>query len=52
MPSVMLYREFFDKNAIDKDEYPKTAAVECYCWRIPADRQRVPDILTSRPILA
>jgi len=32
-----LYAEAYDKNAIDKDEYPQTAAIETYCWRILAD---------------
>ncbi len=32
-----LYRETFDKNMIDKDEYPQTAAIEDRCWRILAD---------------
>ena len=32
-----LYAESFDKNEIDKDEYPATAAVEERCWRIIAD---------------
>ncbi|MDR0836713.1 MAG: glutamate decarboxylase [Propionibacteriaceae bacterium] len=32
-----LYAEAYDKNAIDKDEYPQTAAMENYCWRILAD---------------
>ncbi|MCL2563814.1 MAG: glutamate decarboxylase [Oscillospiraceae bacterium] len=38
-----LYTEAFDKNAIDKDEYPQTAAMETYCWRILADLWRAPD---------
>jgi len=38
-----LYQEAFDKNAIDKDEYPQTAAVEQYCWRILADLWHAPD---------
>lgn len=38
-----LYTESFDKNAIDKDEYPQTAAVENYCWRILADLWHSPD---------
>lgn len=32
-----LYREAFDKNAIDKDEYPETARIETYCWTMLAD---------------
>jgi glutamate decarboxylase len=38
-----LYSEGFDKNAIDKDEYPQTAAIEQYCWRILADLWHSPD---------
>lgn len=32
-----LYREAFDKNMIDKDEYPQTAAIEQRCQHIIAD---------------
>ena len=32
-----LYAESFDKNMIDKDEYPRTAAIEERCWRMLAD---------------
>ena len=38
-----LYAEAFDKNMIDKDEYPATAAIEDRCWRILADLWHVPD---------
>ncbi|WP_353826980.1 glutamate decarboxylase [Agromyces sp. SYSU T0242] len=38
-----LYRDAFDKNMIDKDEYPATAAIEEYCWRILADLWNAPD---------
>jgi len=38
-----LYAKAFDKNAIDKDEYPQTAAMENYCWRILADLWNSPD---------
>ncbi|MFV0466870.1 MAG: glutamate decarboxylase [Lachnospiraceae bacterium] len=38
-----LYTETFDKNAIDKDEYPQTAAIETYCWRILAELWHSPD---------
>jgi glutamate decarboxylase len=38
-----LYTESFDKNAIDKDEYPQTAAVETYGWRTLADLWHSPD---------
>ncbi len=37
-----LYAETFDKNMIDKDEYPSTAAVEEHCWRILADLWHAP----------
>lgn len=38
-----LYAEAFDKNMIDKDEYPATAAIEERCWRILADIWNAPD---------
>jgi len=38
-----LYAESFDKNMVDKDEYPQTAAVEEYCWHILADLWNAPD---------
>ncbi|MFE5670403.1 glutamate decarboxylase [Agromyces sp. NPDC056523] len=38
-----LYADAFDKNMIDKDEYPATAAIEEYCWRILADLWHAPD---------
>ncbi len=38
-----LYAETFDKNMIDKDEYPQTAAIEENCWRILADLWHSPD---------
>ena len=38
-----LYKDAFDKNMIDKDEYPATAAIEEYCWRILADLWNAPD---------
>lgn len=37
-----LYAESYDKNMIDKDEYPSTAAVEDKCWRILADLWNAP----------
>ncbi|WP_328308718.1 glutamate decarboxylase [Actinomycetospora sp. NBC_00405] len=37
-----LYAESADKNMIDKDEYPSTAAIEERCWRILADLWRAP----------
>ncbi|MFZ2241695.1 MAG: glutamate decarboxylase [Gordonia amarae] len=39
-----LYAETYDKNMIDKDEYPQTAAIEDRCWRIIADLWHVPDV--------
>lgn len=39
-----LYAETYDKNMIDKDEYPQTAAIEERCWRIIADLWHCPDI--------
>jgi glutamate decarboxylase len=38
-----LYSEAYDKNAIDKDEYPRTAAMESYCWHMLADLWHAPD---------
>lgn len=38
-----LYLESADKNMIDKDEYPHTAAIENRCWRILADLWHAPD---------
>ena len=38
-----LYAEAADKNMIDKDEYPATAAIEDRCWRMLADLWHVPD---------
>ncbi|WP_168704029.1 glutamate decarboxylase [Gordonia paraffinivorans] len=39
-----LYAESVDKNMIDKDEYPQTAAVEDRCWRIIANLWHNPDV--------
>ncbi|MBF4458265.1 MULTISPECIES: glutamate decarboxylase [unclassified Pseudoclavibacter] len=39
-----LYAEAADKNMIDKDEYPGTAAIEDRCWRMLADLWNVPDV--------
>jgi len=39
-----LYAESYDKNMIDKDEYPRTAAIEENCWRIHASLWNVPDV--------
>lgn len=38
-----LYAEAADKNMIDKDEYPGTAAIEDRCWRMLADLWNVPN---------
>src|SRR6476661_3032416 len=38
-----LYTETFDKNMIDKDEYPQTALIETRCWRMLADLWNAPD---------
>lgn len=38
-----LYAEAFDKNMIDKDEYPQTALIETRCWRMLADLWNAPD---------
>lgn len=38
-----LYEEAFDKNMIDKDEYPQTAAIEERCIRILAHLWNSPD---------
>ncbi len=38
-----LYAEAVDKNMIDKDEYPQTAAIETYCQRMIADLWHAPD---------
>ena len=35
--AAKLYAESFDKNMIDKDEYPQTAAIEERCVHILAD---------------
>jgi len=38
-----LYAESADKNMIDKDEYPQTAAIEQRCWTMLADLWNAPD---------
>ncbi len=38
-----LYQETFDKNIVDKDEYPATAAIETRCWEILARLWNAPD---------
>ncbi|MEZ2391162.1 glutamate decarboxylase [bacterium RCC_150] len=42
-----LYAETFDKNMIDKDEYPQTAVIETRCWRMLADLWNAPDPAAS-----
>jgi glutamate decarboxylase len=41
--AARLYSESFDKNMIDKDEYPQTAAIEERCVHILADLWNAPD---------
>ena len=38
-----LYLETADKNIIDKDEYPQTAAIETRCWTMLAHLWHAPD---------
>ncbi|WP_111719918.1 glutamate decarboxylase [Homoserinimonas sp. OAct 916] len=38
-----LYAESADKNMVDKDEYPQTAAIEARCWNMLARLWNVPD---------
>jgi glutamate decarboxylase len=38
-----IYSEAADKNMIDKDEYPETAAIETRCWRMLAHLWGSPD---------
>jgi len=38
-----LYADAVDKNMIDKDEYPQTAAIETYCQRMIAELWHAPD---------
>ncbi|GAA1799413.1 glutamate decarboxylase [Agromyces neolithicus] len=42
-----LYAESYDKNMVDKDEYPRTAAIEENCWRILASLWSVPDVTNA-----
>jgi glutamate decarboxylase len=42
-----LYAETVDKNLIDKDEYPATAAIEERCWRLLAQLWHAPDAKTA-----
>jgi glutamate decarboxylase len=41
--AAQLYAEAFDKNMIDKDEYPQTAAIEERCIHILADLWHSPE---------
>ena len=41
--ATKLYAETVDKNMIDKDEYPATAAIEQRCWTILADLWNAPN---------
>ncbi|MCK8468928.1 glutamate decarboxylase [Microbacterium sp. KSW4-16] len=38
-----VYTSSFDKNMIDKDEYPQTAAIEDNCWHMLANLWNAPD---------
>jgi glutamate decarboxylase len=38
-----LYSETADKNMVDKDEYPQTAAIETRCWKMLATLWNAPD---------
>ncbi|MCR2764826.1 glutamate decarboxylase [Microbacterium sp. zg.B48] len=42
-----VYEAAFDKNMIDKDEYPQTAAIEDNCWRMIANLWNAPDASQS-----
>ncbi len=42
-----LNAETADKNMIDKDEYPATAAIETRCWKILGDLWNAPDPATT-----
>jgi len=45
--AAKLYSESFDKNMIDKDEYPQTAAIEDRCIHILADLWNSPEPHTT-----
>jgi glutamate decarboxylase len=38
-----IYAESADKNMVDKDEYPQTAAIETRCWKMMATLWHAPD---------
>ena len=42
-----VYTSSFDKNMIDKDEYPQTAAIEDNCWHMLANLWNAPDASKS-----
>ena len=42
--AMKLYTDSFQKNMIDKDEYPQTAAIEKTCWTMIADLWNAPDV--------
>ena len=42
-----VYESSFDKNMIDKDEYPQTAAIEDNCWHMLANLWNAPDASRS-----
>ncbi|MDP3950106.1 glutamate decarboxylase [Microbacterium sp.] len=42
-----LYADAFDKNIVDKDEYPETAAIEERCRRMLAELWNAPDADTA-----
>lgn len=42
-----LYALSYDKNMVDKDEYPRTAAIEANCWRMLADLWHAPDVAAA-----
>ncbi len=39
-----LYADTYDKNMIDKDEYPATAEIEERCWRLVGDLWNAPNL--------
>ncbi|MEV0945734.1 glutamate decarboxylase [Rhodococcus sp. NPDC049939] len=47
-----LMAETFDKNMIDKDEYPATAAIESRCVSMVADLFHAPDLSPTDPASA
>ena len=41
--ATRLYMLSFEKNMVDKDEYPQTAVIESRCWTMLADLWHAPD---------